>query len=234
MATTRLSGVLSPSIGNLSHLRTMLFLNDQLPGRIPDEIGKLSELQTLDLSGNQFLGEIPSSLGTLTRLSYLYLSFNNFSGPSPKILAKVCSITWNNFLCTSSSEQICTDVSNPLNGSVSSSRVSGYHLSVAIGISSTFVVSVMLLVWWVHWYRSRFLLTSYGTPKFTMSVVAVKRLKDPNFTGEVQFQTEVGMIGLALLRNLLHLYGFCMTPDERLLVYPYMPNGTVADRLRDE
>jgi serine/threonine protein kinase len=64
------------------------------------------------------------------------------------------------------------------------------------------------------------------------TVVAVKRLKDPNYTGEVQFQTEVEMIGLALHRNLLRLYGFCMTQDERLLVYPYMPNGSVADRLR--
>ena len=64
------------------------------------------------------------------------------------------------------------------------------------------------------------------------TVVAVKRLKDPSYTGEVQFQTEVEMIGLALHRNLLRLYGFCMTSDERLLVYPYMPNGSVADRLR--
>lgn len=64
------------------------------------------------------------------------------------------------------------------------------------------------------------------------TVVAVKRLKDPNFTGEMQFQTEVEMIGLALHRNLLRLYGFCMTPEERLLVYPYMLNGSVADRLR--
>lgn len=64
------------------------------------------------------------------------------------------------------------------------------------------------------------------------TMVAVKRLKDPNFTGEVQFQTEVEMIGLALHRNLLRLYGFCMTSNERLLVYPYMPNGSVADRLR--
>ncbi|XLU50108.1 hypothetical protein S245_044922, partial [Arachis hypogaea] len=63
-------------------------------------------------------------------------------------------------------------------------------------------------------------------------LVAVKRLKDHNYTGEMQFQTEVEMIGLAVHRNLLRLYGFCMTPDERLLVYLYMPNGSVADRLR--
>lgn len=64
------------------------------------------------------------------------------------------------------------------------------------------------------------------------TIVAVKRLKDPNFSGEVQFQTEVEMISLALHRNLLRLYGFCLTSEERLLVYPYMPNGSVADRLR--
>lgn len=70
MASTGLSGMLSPSIGNLSHLRTLLLQNNQLSGPIPMEIGKLSELQTLDLSGNQFSGNIPSSLGFLTHLSY--------------------------------------------------------------------------------------------------------------------------------------------------------------------
>ncbi|KAA8515082.1 hypothetical protein F0562_018131 [Nyssa sinensis] len=302
MASTGLSGTLSSSIGNLSHLQTMLLQNNQLSGAIPAEIGKLSELQTLDLSGNQFVGEIPSSLGFLTRLSYLRLSrnklsgpiprpvanltglsfldlsFNNFSGPTPKILAKDYSITGNSFLCSSSSAQICRDVPKLVNDTSSYKKVSSHQrwvVSVVIGVSCTFVVSVMLLVCWVHWHRSRLIFTSYvqqdyefdighlkrfslrelqiATSNFSSrnilgqggfgvvykgylpnrTVVAVKRLKDPNFTGEVQFQTEVEMIGLALHRNLLRLYGFCMTSNERLLVYPYMPHGSVADRLRD-
>ncbi|KAJ6402208.1 hypothetical protein OIU84_014322 [Salix udensis] len=247
MASAGLSGTLSPSIGNLSHLRTMLLQSNHLSGPIPEEIGKLLDLQTLDLSGNQFVGGIPSSLGYLTHLSYLRLSknkltgqiprlvanltglsfldlsYNNLSGPTPKILAKGYSITGNSYLCTSSLAQKCTGISNPVNETLSSEQASSHHrwvLSLAIGISCTFVISVMLLACWVRWYRSR--LISY-----------VKRLKDPNFTGELQFQTEVEMIGLALHRNLLCLYGFCMTSDERLLVYPYMPNGSVADRLRD-
>eukprot|EP00252_Welwitschia_mirabilis_P024211 TRINITY_DN709_c0_g1_i11.p1 TRINITY_DN709_c0_g1~~TRINITY_DN709_c0_g1_i11.p1 ORF type:complete len:464 (+),score=102.58 TRINITY_DN709_c0_g1_i11:1227-2618(+) len=66
------------------------------------------------------------------------------------------------------------------------------------------------------------------------SVIAVKRLKDANTVGgEVQFQTEVEMISLAIHRNLLKLCGFCTTSTERLLVYPYMPNGSVASRLRE-
>ncbi|GKV52189.1 hypothetical protein SLEP1_g58777 [Rubroshorea leprosula] len=41
------------------------------------------------------------------------------------------------------------------------------------------------------------------------------------------------MIGRAVHPNLLRLRGFCMTPKERLLVYPYMANGSVALCLRE-
>ncbi|KAH6765283.1 Leucine-rich repeat protein kinase family protein [Perilla frutescens var. frutescens] len=302
MASMGLSGTLSPSIGNLTHLRTMLLQNNRLSGNVPPEIGKLSDLQTLDLSGNQFNGRIPGSLGRLDRLSYLKLSknklsgqipqdvanltglsvldlsFNNLSGPIPKILAKDYSVAGNIFLCSSDS-QICMAAPKPLTDTAPYPEVSHHHhhlvVAVIAGVSCAFVVSILLLVCWVHLYRSRALYTSYvqqdyefnigqlkrfslrelqtATSNFNpknilgqggfgvvyrgvlpnRTVVAVKRLKDPSITGEVQFQTEVEMIGLALHRNLLRLYGFCMTPEEKLLVYPYMPNGSVADRLRD-
>ena len=65
------------------------------------------------------------------------------------------------------------------------------------------------------------------------SLVAVKRLKkDRTQGGEQQFQTEVKIISMAVHRNLLQLRGFCMTPTERLLVYPFMVNGSVASCLR--
>lgn len=67
------------------------------------------------------------------------------------------------------------------------------------------------------------------------TIVAVNRLKDGNAVGgEIQFQTEVEMISLAVHRNLLRLYGFCITTSERLLVYPYMSNGSVASRLKGD
>nr|CBV98085.1 somatic embryogenesis receptor like kinase [Cyrtochilum loxense] len=66
------------------------------------------------------------------------------------------------------------------------------------------------------------------------SLVAVKRLKEERTPGgELQFQTEVEMISMAVHRNLLRLRGFCMTTTERLLVYPYMANGSVASCLRE-
>ncbi|KAK8919281.1 Somatic embryogenesis receptor kinase 1 [Platanthera zijinensis] len=66
------------------------------------------------------------------------------------------------------------------------------------------------------------------------SLVAVKRLKEERTPGgEHQFQTELEMISMAVHRNLLRLWGFCMTSTERLLVYPYMANGSVASCLRE-
>ncbi|XP_057812255.1 probable LRR receptor-like serine/threonine-protein kinase At2g23950 isoform X2 [Salvia miltiorrhiza] len=52
--------------------------------------------------------------------------------------------------------------------------------------------------------------------------------------GESQFRIELEMISLAVHRNLLRIIGYCATPNERLLVYPYMSNGSVAARLRGE
>ena len=65
------------------------------------------------------------------------------------------------------------------------------------------------------------------------SPVAVKILKEVHtHGGELQFQTEMEMVSMAVQRNLLRLRGFCMTPTERLLVYPFMSNGSVASCLR--
>jgi len=41
------------------------------------------------------------------------------------------------------------------------------------------------------------------------------------------------LISIAVHKNILRLIGFCTTPTERLLVYPFMENLSVASRLRD-
>ncbi|KAL3523612.1 hypothetical protein ACH5RR_016446 [Cinchona calisaya] len=62
------------------------------------------------------------------------------------------------------------------------------------------------------------------------SLVAVKRMREGC---ELAFQNIVRVNNVAVHRNLLPLRGLCMTPMERMLVYPYMVNGTVVFRLRE-
>ncbi|KAK7860225.1 putative lrr receptor-like serine/threonine-protein kinase [Quercus suber] len=65
--------------------------------------------------------------------------------------------------------------------------------------------------------------------------IAVKRLTDYESPGgDAAFQREVEMISVAVHRNLLRLIGFCTTPTERLLVYPFMQNLSVASCLRGQ
>jgi len=130
-----LSGKLSPGIGNLTRLQSVLLQNNAISGPIPSTIGRLGMLKTLDMSDNQLTGSIPSSLGNLKNLNYLKLnnnslsgvlpdslesidglalvdlSFNNLSGPLPKISARTFIIAGNPMICGDKTGDNCSSVS---------------------------------------------------------------------------------------------------------------------------
>ncbi|KAJ0940174.1 putative protein kinase RLK-Pelle-SD-2b family [Helianthus annuus] len=63
-------------------------------------------------------------------------------------------------------------------------------------------------------------------------MIAVKRLEKVVDEGEREFRAEMQVIGKTHHRNLVRLLGYCAEgKSERLLVYEYMSNGTLADRL---
>ncbi|KAF8011929.1 hypothetical protein BT93_I0146 [Corymbia citriodora subsp. variegata] len=62
-------------------------------------------------------------------------------------------------------------------------------------------------------------------------MVAVKRLDKLLAEGEREFQTEVEVIGRTHHRNLVRLLGYCTDGTNRLLVYEYMSNGSLANVL---
>lgn len=302
-----LSGILSPGIGNLTKLQSILLQNNAISGSIPAGIGQLQKLQTLDLSGNRFTGEIPTSVGNLWSLNYLRLnnnsltgqipgslaeveglalvdlSFNNLSGPLPRISTRIFKIIGNPLICGQTSDNCSAIYPEPFFFAQghSESAVKKRHLAVALGSSIGSAIFILIIIVSVLWWKRRRnqqvffdvnveqyepevrmghlkrytfkelrIATNHFSPKNILgkggfgvvykarlsdgSVVAVKRLNDNNAaSGDIQFQTEVETISLAVHRNLLRLWGFCTSDNERLLVYPYMPNGSVASRLRD-
>ncbi|KAJ0616389.1 putative protein kinase RLK-Pelle-RLCK-VIIa-2 family [Helianthus annuus] len=65
--------------------------------------------------------------------------------------------------------------------------------------------------------------------------VAVKQLGRRGLQGHKEWVTEVNVLGVVEHPNLVKLVGYCAEDDERgiqrLLVYEYMPNGSVEDHL---
>ncbi|KAL0687271.1 hypothetical protein Bca4012_086948 [Brassica carinata] len=241
------SGTLSESIGNLTNLRQVYNLgpsihpllslqSNNISGKIPPEIGLLPKLQTLDLSNNRFSDEIPVSVEHLSSLQYL--------------------VAGNPLICRSSSPDICSGTisSSPLSVSLSSSsggrNKQGYESLAFLadkqeeglqGLGNLRSFTFRELHVSTDGFSSKNILGAGGFGNVYRgklgdgTMVAVKRLKDVNGTsGDSQFHTELEMISLAVHRNLLRLTGYCKTSSERLLVYPYMPNGSVALKLKSK
>ncbi|XP_058179548.1 probable LRR receptor-like serine/threonine-protein kinase At5g10290 isoform X1 [Rhododendron vialii] len=295
------SGVLSPKIGALKTLQTLVLQRNAITGEIPEEFGTLTSLTMLDLDDNCLTGEIPPSLGNLPKLQLLYLSQNNLTGTIPDSLSNLASLTdiqlgsnglsgqipgglfkvpkynftGNHLNCGINGSQRCAS------GSVGSSNKSkiGTVLGIIVGIVCLLVVGGLLLLFWkgrhkvyrrevfvdvagevdrripfgqlkrFSWrelqlatdnFNEKNVLGQGGFGKVYKGVlsdntkIAVKRLTDYESPGgDAAFQREVEMISVAVHRNLLHLIGFCTTPTERLLVYPFMQNLSVAYRLRE-
>ncbi|KAH6802001.1 protein kinase 2B [Perilla frutescens var. frutescens] len=62
-------------------------------------------------------------------------------------------------------------------------------------------------------------------------VIAVKKLKPEGYQGHKEWLTEVTYLGQLRHPNLVKLIGYCSEGDNRLLVYEFMPKGSLENHL---
>ncbi|CAM0954970.1 unnamed protein product [Alopecurus aequalis] len=61
--------------------------------------------------------------------------------------------------------------------------------------------------------------------------VAIKRAHEDSLQGSKEFCTEIELLSRLHHRNLVSLVGYCDEEEEQMLVYEFMPNGTLRDHL---
>uniref|UniRef100_N1QWM1 non-specific serine/threonine protein kinase n=1 Tax=Aegilops tauschii TaxID=37682 RepID=N1QWM1_AEGTA len=65
----------------------------------------------------------------------------------------------------------------------------------------------------------------------TGQLVAVKRSQEGSLQGSLEFRTEIELLSRVHHKNVVSLMGFCLDQGEQMLVYEYIPNGTLKESL---
>ncbi|KAF8022152.1 hypothetical protein BT93_G2334 [Corymbia citriodora subsp. variegata] len=105
----KLSGSISPHIGNLSFLKALCLSNNSFHHVIPPQIGQLHRLRLLQLNDNSLTGEIPKNISGWSSLLALTLGYNQLSGEVPPEIGSLVKL------------RILLSGENKLTGSVPSS-----------------------------------------------------------------------------------------------------------------
>ncbi|KAL0335145.1 UNVERIFIED_CONTAM: BRASSINOSTEROID INSENSITIVE 1-associated receptor kinase [Sesamum radiatum] len=251
-----LSGPIPDTLGKLQKLRFLRLNNNSLSGEIPRSLTTIFTLQVLDLSNNQLTGKIPvnGSFQLFTPISFANNRLEPLpASPPPPVQPTTPSPSR---VGNSATGAIAGGVAAgaALLFAAPAIALAWYRRrkpqdhffdvpaeedpEVHLGQLKRFSLRELQVA--TDNFSNKNILGRGGFGKVYKgrladgSLVAVKRLKEERTQGgELQFQTEVEMISMAVHRNLLRLRGFCMTPTERLLVYPFMVNGSVASCLRE-
>ncbi|KAL1534315.1 BRASSINOSTEROID INSENSITIVE 1-associated receptor kinase 1 [Salvia divinorum] len=250
-----LSGPVPGSLGKLQKLRFLRLNNNTLSGEIPISLTTVFTLQVLDLSNNKLTGKIPinGSFQLFTPISFANNLLDQLPvSPPPPVPQNTPFSQVGNSATGAIAGGVAAGAA--LLFAVPAIALAWYRRrkpqdhffdvpaeedpEVHLGQLKKFSLRELQVA--TDNFSNKNILGRGGFGKVYKgrltdgSLVAVKRLKEERTQGgELQFQTEVEMISMAVHRNLLRLRGFCMTPTERLLVYPYMANGSVASCLRE-
>uniref|UniRef100_A0A804M2H9 non-specific serine/threonine protein kinase n=1 Tax=Zea mays TaxID=4577 RepID=A0A804M2H9_MAIZE len=248
-----LVGPIPASLGRLSKLQLLILSQNNLNGSIPDTLASILSLTDIRLAYNKLTGQIPSQLFQVARYNFSGNNLTcgaNFLHPCASNMSYQGSsrgstigivlgtvgglmgllIIWAVFIiCNGRRKSHLREIFVDVSGED--------DRRIAFGQLKRFAWRELQLA--TDNFSEKNVLGQGGFGKVYKGAlpdgtkIAVKRLTDYESPGgEAAFLREVELISVAVHRNLLRLIGFCTTQTERLLVYPFMQNLSVAYRLR--
>nr|KYP57000.1 putative receptor protein kinase TMK1 [Cajanus cajan] len=237
----QLTGVVPPSLIFVvcaeGKIITVNLAKQNLTGTISPAFANLTDLRNLYLSGNNLEGSIPGSLTSLAQLEVLDVSNNNLSGDVPKFSSKVRF---------NAAGEVKIDMmsanSNGYGGVPSELQSQGSERSdLHVFESGNATISIQVLRQVTENFSEKNILgrggfgVVYKGELHDGTQIAVKRMESvaTGSKGLNEFQAEIAVLTKVRHRHLVALLGYCINGNERLLVYEYMPQGTLTQHLFD-
>ncbi|XP_057515249.1 leucine-rich repeat receptor-like protein kinase TDR isoform X2 [Amaranthus tricolor] len=244
-----------PSFQSCKSLTVIELSSNYLLGDMPETISDCQGLSIIDLSHNNLSGEIPENLGHSTSLQLLNVSFNDISGSIPRgksfRLMDSSAFVGNSKLCGEPLEEC------PNSKAIQAEFLWVLILCVAIVF---FIALAVSGVYYIqkgrtkgHWKMISFtglpnftandVLKSFSSPEFmetaspvckvtlpTGITVSVKKIEWDPQRMEIMEEFIIQM-GNARHKNLTRVLGYCYNKDLVYVLYDYLPNGNLAEKI---
>ncbi|TVU26037.1 hypothetical protein EJB05_28564 [Eragrostis curvula] len=249
------SGEIPEALANCSYLNAVNLQHNKLNGMIPGQLAALGRLTQFNVADNQLSGQIPLSLSkfppsnfanqdlcgsplsncTATSSSHTGVIVGSAVGGAVITLIVVAVILFI-FLRKIPAKKKDKDIeenkwAKTIKGakgvkvSMFEKSVSKMKLNDLMKATGDFTKENI-----IGTGRSG---TMYKATLPDGSFLAIKRLQDTQHS-ESQFTSEMSTLGSVRQRNLVPLLGYCIAKNERLLVYKYMPKGSLYDHLHQQ
>ncbi|KAG6602471.1 Inactive LRR receptor-like serine/threonine-protein kinase BIR2, partial [Cucurbita argyrosperma subsp. sororia] len=256
LSNNQFSGPIPADLAGCSYLNSLMLSNNALSGTIPVELTSLSRLNKFSVANNHLTGSIPesfnkfgsedfdgnselcggpvgSSCGGLSKKNLAIIIAAGVFGAAASLLLGFGLWWWYHSRMNMKKRRGYRDGSN----GDWADRLRAYKL-VQVSLFQKPLVKVKLadLLTATNNFNGENIMvssrtgTTYRAALPDGSVLAIKRLNTCKL-GEKLFRTEMNQLGSLRHPNLTPLLGFCVVEEEKLLVYKYMSNGTLASLL---
>lgn len=252
LSSNNLTGEIPVSLSNCSYLNILKLDNNKLTGQIPAEFGLLGRMKTFTVANNHLTGPVPQ-FHNATQVNYA----NNAGlcgsplpacqGASKKahtgvivgaaiagvtVAALIVGVAMLFFMRKVVRKKDDDPEGNKWAKSIKGAK--GIKLSMFEKSVSKMRLSDLMKA--TNSFSKDNIIGTGRTGTMYKALLEdgtsfmIKRLQDTQHS-EKEFSSEMATIGNVKHRNLVPLLGFCVAKKERLLVYKYMPNGTLHDKL---
>ncbi|KAL5773810.1 hypothetical protein ACOSQ2_013734 [Xanthoceras sorbifolium] len=254
LSSNNFSGEIPSSLSNCSFLNVLKLNNNQFTGKIPLELGLLNRIKEFNVANNLLRGPVPyfanasvSAEDYANNLELCGKPLKACQGARKKSRvgiiagAAIGGVTFTSLilgiiLCYFARVVVKKKEDDPEGNKWAKSIKGTKGIKVSMFEKSVSKMRLSDLMKATNSFTKDNIIgtgrtgTMYKAMLPDGSSLMVKRLQDSRRL-EKEFVSEMNTIGSVKHRNLVPLLGFCVAKKERFLVYKYMENGTLYDKL---